>query len=139
MPTKRTELTLQRVLASRGTWTRETGPEGLQRAVTDLLSAERIFWLRMNSGNTFGTYKGKKWCKRGHEPGTADLLCSPLIGGFPVWLWLEVKAAEGKQTQLQVDFERRVTQLGHYYLLVRDPQQVIDWLRVYRAGNQEPF
>ena len=117
---------------------RETGPQGLQRAVTDLLTAERIFWLRMNSGTFSGEYKGKKRFIKGQEPGTADLLCSPLIGGFPVWLWLEVKPEGKQQTEVQAAFQKRVEELGHYYLLVRDPFQVVSWLTTYRRTCAAP-
>src|SRR5512146_3091745 len=59
---------------------RKRTPESLVlKAVTDLLSAERIPHWRMNAGDRFGSYRGKRWRIRGHAPGTADLLVVPEV------------------------------------------------------------
>lgn len=97
-------------------------PEGsLKRAVGDLLNAERIWWMPMNTGASvidgrfvrFGT------------PGCADILASHK-GRF---LWLELKSPKGRQSEAQASFQERVEREGHTYLLVRSVDEVRDFLR----------
>jgi hypothetical protein len=54
----------------------ELGRQGVMRACTDLLDAERIRYYRMNSGKTFVTNPktGKGRMIKGQEEGTADIL-----------------------------------------------------------------
>ncbi len=98
----------------------------------DWLAAKHIFSLRMNSGRlinqagrpvTFGV------------PGMADILAFPKIRQqditrlgskrsiwyeVPAIVWIELKAPNGKQSELQKSFQAKVESEGHRYLLVRD-------------------
>ena len=125
----------------------------VQKAVCDLLTAKKIFWLRMNAGDCFGETNGRKWRIKGHAPGTADLLVLTKMGtllrdvftvGEPLAiaqkdrncmiftfrpLWIELKAPGKKQTPEQKEFQKDVTERGMTYLLVDDVQILVDWLK----------
>lgn len=115
-------------------------PEGsLLRTVTDLLTAKHVWHCRQNTGAiVLGAGKSRR-CFTSGRKGMADLLALPtvLIPAFPtpvcvnakVPLWLELKSARGVQSLAQKEFQREVEAEGHTYLLVRDVQQVIDWLK----------
>lgn len=113
-------------------------PEGsLLRTVTDLLDAERVWWMRCNSGmQVLMDRAGRKRVFRAGRPGMADLLATPKImpdGEYGVTvphpLWLELKSPRGRQSPAQHQFQSEVEAQGHIYLLVRDAQQMIDFLR----------
>jgi len=115
---------------------RRVTPEGaLLRTVTDLLTAERVWWMRCNSGlHILRDESGKKRAFRGHRPGTADILTVrrvALNSLYPLFVptWLELKAPRGVQSQLQKEFQATVEAHGHTYLLIRDVDQVVAWLR----------
>jgi hypothetical protein len=121
----------------------------ISRSIMDYLAAEHIFALRMNSGTRIGSYKGKNWAIKMHEPGTADILAFKSeevslmrIGGPPGDhfcynedailvrpLWLEVKAADGKQSDLQKSFQAQVEAEGHRYAVVRSIEDVREVLK----------
>ena len=107
---------------------RKQTPEGaLQRLVLDWLAAKHIFALRMNSGSlrdatgrpvTFGV------------PGCADILAFPHFSVIPpdyihiVPVWIELKAANGKQSELQKSFQAKVEAEGHSYILARTLEDI---------------
>lgn len=95
------------------------------RAVEAFLKARGMLCFRMNSGATFLSYKGKMRCIRGNPSGTADLLT--FIGSLPVWA--ECKSSEGKQSEIQKQFQAMVEKEGHVYLLVRSAAEVEDWIQ----------
>jgi hypothetical protein len=116
----------------------------VSKAIRDLLAAKKIMVFRMNAGNQYGVYKKKSgelsaWVKRGHEPGTADLLamvhlhfiaCPPSsIRPIPIPLWIEVKAPGKKQSADQIEFQREVEAYGMNYLLVDNIDTLVDWLK----------
>lgn len=117
----------------------------IQRQITDLLSAEGIFWTRNNTGAMKGTHKGKPWYVRFGMPGMADLTAYPrttlrgacaecgfahAFGNVAV-LHIEVKAGS-KQSEAQASFQAHVEGIGHYYLLARSVDAVIAWLKEHR-------
>lgn len=98
----------------------------VQRAITDLLTAHRIPFWRMNSGDRFGMTNGKKWRIKGHEPGTPDLLAAPKNEfGWPHYLWIEVKRPGGKQTPEQKNFETFANEQQMWYVLA-DSVEVVE-------------
>jgi len=106
-------------------------PEGsVLRACLDLLAAERIWHCRMNTG----ALKVDKRFFRFGKKGMADILSTPWIFERcdDSWsirpLWIEAKAAKGRQTEDQAEFEREVSEQGHHYLLVRDVDTLKSWL-----------
>lgn len=114
-------------------------PEGsIQRAVMELLAAERIFAIRMNTG----AFKdGKRFVRFGLK-GMADILAFPkllnYVGlGFArvitiVPLWVECKAPKGKQSPEQKSFQEQVEAHGHSYLVARSSDDVMEWLKGVR-------
>ena len=110
-----------------------TGSEAeISRSIMDWLAAKHIFAMRMNSGTRIGAYKGKKWAIHMHEAGTADILASvEAIDRHenPSWLWIEVKDATGRQSDLQRSFQQQVEMEGHRYILARRVEDVEEALR----------
>ena len=110
-------------------------PEGaILRSIMDYLAARHVFAVRMNSGTQIGAHKGKKWAIHMNAPGTADILALPIkkMIETPAWLpqtticptWLEVKAAKGKQSELQKSFQAQVEREGHRYAVCRSIEDV---------------
>lgn len=111
------------------------------RAVTDLLSAKKIWWRRMNTG---AVKDGKRFFRFG-SVGMADVLALPAVKyriqahpkGADLWaeteklapLWVECKRPGGKQSIAQEIFQEEVVREGHSYLLVSDVAQLEEWLR----------
>lgn len=108
------------------------------RAVMDWLAASRIFAVRMNSGTQIGSHKGKKWAIHMNAPGTADVLAfvtrrrgwfdSPSGPDYThdcvMPFWLEIKAADGKQSEMQKGFQAQVEAEGHKYAIIRSVDQL---------------
>lgn len=102
----------------------------IQKGILDLLAAERVFHVRMNSGAMFGEHKGKKWAVRFGEKGMADILVIPKVGSWTIpALWIEVKNEKGKQPDDQKAFQARVEEEGHRYLLARSIDDVLACIR----------
>lgn len=125
---------------------RRVTPEGsLLKTVGDLLTAERVWWCRMNTGSiVVGEGKSRR-CFTSGRKGMADLLAlvdSRASGrdGYGslcderhiVPLWIELKSAVGIQSAHQREFQREVEAEGHTYLLVRDAREVAKWLKENR-------
>jgi len=100
------------------------------RIITDWLSAERIWHMRINTGAMAGTHNGKKRFVRFAKPGTADIFCTPKLlkddWGVThcVPMWIEVKTAKGKQSEAQVLFQNEVEAEGHIYVVARSIEDV---------------
>lgn len=134
---------------------RLTPESALKKAVTDLLDAEHIWWMRTNAGVITGETNGKRWAVHMARKGLADIMALPKVPArcprcrcahgcncedgkitrwesivrVPMPLWIETKVRPGKQSQAQRDFQAEVEAQGHTYLLVYDVQQVIEWIR----------
>ena len=61
-------------------------------------------------------------------PGVPDLVV--LLPHAQV-LWIEVKTATGQRSISQVRMAARLSDLGHNYLLARDVQTVMEWLKTH--------
>ena len=103
-----------------------TPEAGVQRAILDLLAAERILAFRMNSGVMRA---GRRFVRFG-VPGMADVLAFP--GRV---LWIECKSERGRQSPEQASFQRQVESHGHSYLLARTPEDLLRWLRENRGTH----
>ena len=112
-------------------------PEGaILRSIMDYLAARHVFAVRMNSGTQIGAHKGKKWAIHMNAPGTADILAFVSqwrgVDDKGNWcefreimpLWIEVKAAKGKQSELQKSFQAQVEREGHRYAVCRSIEDV---------------
>lgn len=105
-------------------------------AVKDLLTAERVWFCRMNTGSIIVGEGQSRRCFTSGRKGMADVLALPRIkldGGWgysnvmPVWL--ELKSPKGVQSLAQKEFQREVEAEGHTYLLIRDVRQLQTWLK----------
>ena|ERR1700761_7409114 len=114
----------------------------VQKAVIDLLTAEKVFFMRLNTG----VMKTEKRFVRFNKPGTPDILAAPIMRCRydpneynlnreitvcgPVFLWLEIKKSKGGiQSKEQKEFQGQVEACGHNYLLISDVDQLRDWLK----------
>jgi hypothetical protein len=98
----------------------------IQRAILDYLAVKKIWHMRLNTGAVVLESKGRTRMVRYGRPGCADILVSPIArySGFPCFLWLEVKAPTGKQSDKQKEFEKEVLDEGHDYFVVRSIDDV---------------
>jgi hypothetical protein len=103
---------------------RQTPEGGLLRAVMELLAAEHVFALRMQVGAMKVDNRFFRW----GVPGCADIVAYPKNMGRKV-LWLECKAPNGVQSELQKSFQAKVEAEGHRYVVVRDVAQVLAILK----------
>ena len=62
---------------------------------------------------------GAKLKRMGVKPGVPDLL----IGWNGAALWVEIKTAEGRQSENQKEFERAALEAGFAYVLVRSLEE----------------
>lgn len=106
-------------------------------AVLDLLAAERIFVLRVNSGNLLiERANGSKHRVQMAPKGTADILAIvPMLGGTFMPTWVETKAGKNGLNPDQQDFRDDVLARGHCFLLARSSDDVLDWLRAFRKRH----
>lgn len=116
-----------------------TGEGAIQRAILQYLAARHVLAFRMNTGAVHSEYKGKSRFMRFGVPGMADILAFPkiqqsditgygrgagLIYEVPAIMWIEVKAENGKQSELQKSFQKQVEEQGHRYILARSIEDV---------------
>lgn len=107
-------------------------PEGaLQSTILDWLAAKHILAFRMNTG----AVKVDKRFFRFGVPGMGDVLAFPRawrrhlgcetdhLNTVPVWI--ECKAPDGRQTQLQKSFQQQVEAEGHVYIVARCLEDVM--------------
>lgn len=110
----------------------------VQKAVLDLLAAERVYALRLNT-IAVRTREGRPLWSHSGGPGVADIVAFPHIA-LPVAemrrqvavLWIECKSPDGRQTPQQREFQSDMTGRGMHYLLARGPEDVYRWLQEHR-------
>lgn len=100
-------------------------PEGeVQNAICEYLTLKRVFFVRLNNipaafRDRTGTLQFRKMGKYA-RPGLADILV--VKDGRPIFL--EVKAAKGKQSPEQIDFGMDARAAGAAYHVVRSINDV---------------
>lgn len=104
---------------------RRTLERHTQRACLDLLAAEGIWFRRHNTG---AVKAGTRFFRFG-KVGDGDVFFT-IDGRLH---WLELKSDSGKQTAEQKVFQSEVEAQGHIYLLIRDVEELIEWLKENRA------
>ena len=87
-------------------------------------------WLALNGffawRNNTGTAKIDMRFIRFGQPGSTDIICILPDGKF---LGIECKTKNGKQLLPQQVFERQVKKNKGYYILARDPSDIIAFLK----------
>lgn len=100
----------------------------IQRAILEYLAVKGILAFRMNAGAMKVEYNGKSRFMRFGVAGMADILAFKLYGaGIECRtgvIWIEVKTAIGKQSELQKSFQHQVERYGHRYILARSVDDV---------------
>lgn len=106
-------------------------PEGaIKRACAEFLAILRRqglldYWYNHSTG----LYTNGKWRKRNspHDRnGVADIA---VLLKNSVSLWIEVKAPGKIQSPEQIEFEASVKHMGHEYLLVKSPKELVDGMK----------
>lgn len=87
----------------------------IQKAIINYLTIKKVFFWRNNSGAFISEYKGKKSFTKFGETGSPDI-CVIKDGHF---IGLEVKNEKGKQSEGQIDWEKRSKEAGASYHIVR--------------------
>ena len=101
------------------------------RSVTDLLNAENIWNMRIQTGGLMGAKRFIRFGKKG----AADVLALVNIGPFLdenpcLPLWVEAKSGSGRQSPAQKEFQAEVEAAGHSYIIAHDgPEAVVEWLK----------
>jgi len=85
----------------------------VQRAILDYLELRGEFHYRNNSGAMVSEYKGKKRFMRFGALGSPDII----IVKNGKYIGCEVKGTDGKQSEDQMDFARRLIKAGGEYIL----------------------
>lgn len=94
----------------------------LQRQVLDYLSLRHIFNYRNNSGAMVSEYKGKKRFMRFGATGSPDIVM--VMDG--IYIGVEVKGTNGKQSDGQKVFQEELEKAGGMYLLVHSMEEFLD-------------
>ena len=82
-----------------------------------------------------GGYRGRT---RGLPKGTPDILAAPQRGlagihDVPVFLWIEVKKPKEKPSAEQEEFRDRMVAKGHFWMVARSVDDVLNWLKERKA------
>lgn len=75
----------------------------------------RYLILSIPNGGSRNAIEATHLKATGLLPGASDLI---VVHG-PVVLWVEVKTPTGKQSEVQLEFQKRVVSLGYEYVIVR--------------------
>lgn len=98
----------------------------IQRVILDYLAAKHILAFRMNTG----AMKIDDRFMLFGVAGMADILAftsnQSYFNTFPVWI--EIKTATGKQSDLQKSFQKQVEEHGHTYIVARSIEDIEKFL-----------
>lgn len=101
-------------------------PEGsLLKSCLDLLAAEKIWHRRWNTG---AVKEGRRFFRFGRK-GDADIQFILRRGALQWVCWVECKTAKRNMTAEQHAFRLEVKEQGHEYLLIRDVDELRQWLK----------
>lgn len=117
-------------------------PEGyVKAAVLEYLAAERIYYLRANSGSQvlIDPMTGGRRRLQMAPAGTADILALPSkwVQNYQWFqpLWIEIKAPGKKQSAMQIVFEQDRVAEGHAYIVAYSIDDVAEWLYRFRTNR----
>jgi hypothetical protein len=98
-------------------------PEGyVQSAILDYLDAKHVLAFRMNTG----AVKLASGFVRFGVKGMADIIAfgNTRMPRLPRVIWIECKAAGGRQSEEQKSFQAQVEEAGHTYIVARSIDDV---------------
>jgi len=104
----------------------------VKRAVEDYLqllrNQKKLWFTRLNSGNAFKEFGGRRYRIKLCDEGTADYLVITmddfLYEETTEAIFLEIKSAKGKQSGKQKEFQAEVEEQGCSYFVVRSLEEV---------------
>jgi hypothetical protein len=111
----------------------------------DLLQQKCVIWFKNNyqmhgkglifavpNGGTRNIIEAKKLKATGTMPGVSDLI---VVLDSKV-LFIELKTDIGKQSDAQIIFETKITNLNHEYILIKNEEEFKNAI-LSRIGNRE--
>jgi len=105
----------------------------LKRTCEDYLQIQQnlggLMFLRLNSGDAFREYGGRKYRIKLCPEGTADFYVLKKSRS----IFIELKGDKGKQSDEQTAFEQAVRRQGADYFVVRDTEDLVTALHI--GGN----
>ena len=106
----------------------------IQKLILNYLAATRVLAFRMNTGMA---KMGGRIVRFG-VPGMADIVAYPTCCAIPAVVWIECKATDGRQSELQKSFQKQVEQAGHVYVLAKSLEDVKGVLEVESSISAMP-
>lgn len=105
------------------------------RAYTNLYNSRpelrgRVFAINNNSQNAI---KGALNKAMGVLPGVADMA---FIGFNGLIVWIEWKTQTGTQSKQQKEWEQKVTEMGHIYVIVRSEEEFLAVINKYDTEHK---
>lgn len=102
-------------------------PEGAvlkeHKALLDILKARgALDYFRVNVG---GVMRGGRKCPNKDMAGFSDII---ILTPTPCTIFLELKAAKTKQSDDQIEFQRRIEAAGHKYYVSRSKEDLCNIL-----------
>lgn len=98
----------------------------IQKSILEWLEWQRIFCRRIN---VQGVPLSNGKYRPAPNKGMSDIIASPIIQGYSVALWIEVKAPKGKQTPSQKIYQGDVEKFNGNYIIARSIDDVQNKLK----------
>lgn len=118
----------------------ELGKSGVMAACLQTLDVYRIWYMRTNTGTMkLSDANGKTRLFRAGRKGMADIFATPWTTEpyeqEILCTWIECKSSIGTQSDDQRAFQAEVEMHGHYYFLINDPQELLDWIKYRKLAG----
>ena len=111
------------------------------KQLEDNLQAACVEWFRFQyphlvifsipNGGRRNKIEAAKLKRTGVLAGVADLCILYSDGGYPMGLFIEIKVEGRKQTDKQIEFEKRISQYGYYYHVCRSIEEFMNVVNEY--------
>ena len=98
----------------------------IQAAIVQLLQNRGLYFCSIPNEGSQDRIRTMRLMGMGLRPGASDLI---LILPCGETIWMEVKAPDGKQSESQIKFQKRIEALGHRYILVRSVEDAVHSLK----------
>lgn len=106
----------------------------LQVSIINLLRAYNIFALAIPNGGRRDAVTGARLKKEGVVAGAADLV---LILDDGETVWVELKTPKGRQSDNQKEFQAKLQNLSHTYLIWRSIDDCNEFVQGYRKIRED--
>jgi len=85
--------------------------------------------FNIHSGQVEEIKGGIEWQKGSGKNGTSDIHSHIQVEGskYPVPVYIEIKVGRDWQRDEQIEFEKLVTDTGAIYIIIRSPEQFLQW------------